>query len=115
MTRDDLGLMHGTLDLLVLRVLAWAPQHGYGIARWIKQGSGDAIVAEDRALYLSLHRLEDIGWIDSEWGLSENNRRAKYYRLTSTGRRQLQAKIEYWREYVGAVSALIKRDKPVVA
>jgi PadR family transcriptional regulator, regulatory protein PadR len=114
MAQDDLGLLHGTLDLLVLRVLAWDPQHGYGIARWIKQGSGDALIVEDRALYLALHRLEERGWIDADWGLSENNRRAKYYRLTSAGRRQLQAKIKHWREYVDAVSALIVRDMPAV-
>lgn len=112
MARDDLSLVQGTLDLLVLKVLAWAPQHGYGIARWIKQGSGEALIVEDRALYLSLHRLEERGWIDSEWGASENNRRAKYYRLTPAGRRQLQAKIANWQRYADAVAELIRRDAP---
>ncbi len=115
MERDELGLLHGTLDLLVLRVLAWAPQHGYGIARWIKQGSGDALIVEDRALYLSLHRLEERGLIDSDWGLSENNRRAKFYKLTAAGRRHLQSRIAHWQEYVDAVSMLIRRRTPVTS
>jgi transcriptional regulator len=115
MARDDLNLLQGTLDLLVLKVLAWAPQHGYGIARWIKQGSGEALIVEDRALYLSLHRLEERGWIDAEWGLSENNRRAKYYRLTPAGRRQLQTKIAHWQRYADAVAQLIRRDEPLRA
>lgn len=110
--RDDLGLLHGTLDLLVLRVLAWAPQHGYGIARWIKEGSGDALIVEDRALYLALHRLEERGLIDSDWGVSENNRRAKFYKLSAAGRRHLQARITHWSHYVAAVSQLIRRDEP---
>jgi len=110
--RDDLNLVQGTLDLLVLKVLAWSPQHGYGIARWIKQGSGDTLIVEDRALYLSLHRLEERGWIDAEWGVSENNRRAKFYRLTAAGRRQLRAKIDDWRRYADAVAQLIRRDEP---
>jgi transcriptional regulator len=114
-TGNYLGLLQGTLDLLVLRVLAWGQQHGYGIARWIKEGSGEALIAEDRALYLALHRLEDRGWIDSVWGLSENNRRAKYYRLTASGRRQLQLKINHWERYSAAVAALIRRDEPVTA
>jgi transcriptional regulator len=111
--RGDLSLLHGTLDLLVLRVLAWAPQHGYGIGRWIKEGSGDALIIEDRALYLCLHRLEDRGLIDSDWGVSENNRRAKFYKLTHAGRRQLQSRIDHWQDYVHAVSALIRRREPV--
>jgi transcriptional regulator len=112
MAHDELGLLQGTLDLLVLRVLAWAPQHGYGIARWIREGSSEALVVEDRALYLSLHRLEDRGWIDADWGVSENNRRAKYYRLTAAGRRQLSHRIEHWHRYVDAVSELIRRKEP---
>jgi len=112
---DDLGLVHGTLDLLVLRVLAWSPQHGYGIARWIKQGSGDALIVEDRALYLALHRLEERGLIDSDWGVSENNRRAKFYKLTTAGRRQLQSRIARWSHYVAAVSLLIQRDEPAAS
>jgi PadR family transcriptional regulator len=115
MRDDDLGLLQGTLDLLVLKVLAWGPHHGYGIARWIKGTSGDALVVEDRALYLSLHRLEERGWVAAEWGLSENNRRAKYYRLTTAGRKQLRDRITRWTRYADAVSRIITADEPVTA
>lgn len=103
-------LLHGTLDLLVLRVLAWGNNHGYGIARWIKEGSTDRLIIEDRALYLSLHRLEARGWVDSEWGLSASNRKAKYYRLTAAGRRQLRERITHWSTYVAAVSQVIAQN-----
>ena len=113
MADDDLGLLKGTLDLLVLKVLAWGPHHGYGIAGWIKTNSANALIVEDRALYLSLHRLEERGWVDAEWGLSENNRRAKYYRLTTAGRRQLRERISHWTRYAEAVFRLIGTDEPV--
>ena len=84
-------LLRGTLDALILKALTWGPSHGYAVARWIKDTSGDALTVEDRALYLALHRLEDNGWVESDWGVSDNNRRAKFYRLTSRGRAQLRA------------------------
>jgi PadR family transcriptional regulator PadR len=84
-------LVRGTLDALILKTLTWGPRHGYGIAGWIKTTSGDTLAVEDRALYLALHRLEEKRWVESDWGLSENNRRAKFYQLTSTGRAQLRA------------------------
>lgn len=105
---DDLGLLKGTLDLLVLRVLAWGPRHGYAVARWIRETSDEALVVEDRALYLALHRLEARRLVASQWGLSENNRQAKYYQLTAEGRRQLQAKITHWQRYAAAVSKIIE-------
>jgi transcriptional regulator len=79
----DLDLLQGTLDILVLKTLSWGPRHGYAVARWIKETSDDTILVEDRALYVSLHRLEERGWVESQWGLSENNRKAKYYELTA--------------------------------
>jgi len=100
-------LLAGTLDLLVLRTLAWGPRHGYAIARWIKEVSGATIVVEDRALYLALHRLEDQGCISSEWALSENNRRAKYYELTRSGRVKVRAKEAAFTRYVHAVSRIL--------
>jgi transcriptional regulator len=109
---DELELLQGTVDLLILKVLAWGPQHGYGIARWIKDHSGDALVVEDRALYLALHRLEARAWVAAEWGMSPNNRRAKYYRLTAPGRRQLRARIAHWQRYAAAVSQLIATEEP---
>src|SRR4026208_1659867 len=96
MKPDDLGLLVGTLDLLVLRTLAWGPRHGFAIVRWLKATSDDAILMEDRALYLALHRLEERPLVESEWGLSENNRRARFYQLTRAGRKQLQSREEHW-------------------
>ena len=91
MARQPEDLLRGTLDALILKALTWGPCHGYGVARWIKETSRDALAVEDRALYLALHRLEDKGWVESDWGLSDNNRRAKFYQLTTRGRAQLRA------------------------
>ena len=115
-TRDDPSLLQGTLDLLVLRTLAWGPRHGYAVARWIRDTSDDTLTVEDRALYLSLHRLEERGWIESEWGLSENNRRARYYQLTPSGKRQLRAQVARWERYAEAVFKIIRaQDGQVTA
>jgi transcriptional regulator len=84
-------LLRGTLDALILKALTWGPRHGYGIAGWIRQTSQEALAVEDRALYLALHRLEDKRWVESGWGLSENNRRARFYRLTARGRARLRS------------------------
>jgi PadR family transcriptional regulator, regulatory protein PadR len=84
-------LLRGTLDALILKTLSWGPRHGYAIAGWIKQTSRESLAVEDRALYLALHRLEDKGWVESDWGVSDNNRRAKFYQLTATGRAHLRA------------------------
>ena len=108
MARQQLGLLQGTVDVLILRTLAWAPMHGYGISQWIAQRSGGQLAVEDAALYQALHRLERKGWIASEWGLSENNRRAKYYHLTTAGRRQLRAEDGVWREYAAAVFKVLE-------
>jgi transcriptional regulator len=105
---DELSLVNGTLDLLVLRTLAWGPRHGFAIARWIKDVSDEAILVEDRALYLALHRLEERRLVESEWGLSENNRRARFYQLTRAGRKQLQAREEHWTAYVEAVFKILR-------
>ena len=106
-SKEDVGLLLGTLDLLVLKTLSWGPRHGYAIARWIKTTSDDAISVEDRALYLALHRLEDLGWLESDWGLSENNRRAKYYQLTAAGRAQLRVKASHWDDYAEAIFKIL--------
>ena len=101
-------LLQGTLDLLVLRTLAWGPRHGYAVARWIRDTSEDVILVEDRALYLALHRLEEADLIESEWGLSEKNRRARYYQLTAAGRKHLQTKAANWTRYVEAVFRILE-------
>jgi transcriptional regulator len=103
MPPEDLELLQGTLDVLVLKALAWGPRHGYAVARWIRDASDDALLVEDRALYVALHRMQARGWIESEWGVSENNRKAKYYQLTADGRRQLRAQTARWTRYAEAV------------
>lgn len=106
MTRA-LDLMQGTLDLLVLKALAWGPQHGYGIMRWIRATSGEDLRIEEGALYPALHRMHARGWITAEWGRSENNRRAKFYVLSSEGRCQLQVASEGWKRYSRAVGRVL--------
>lgn len=103
MLHDDRGLLQGTLELLILRALSWNEAHGYGIARWIEQATDDALSVEEGSLYPALHRMAAKGWLESEWGLSENNRRAKYYRLTPKGRRELTAKTNGWKRLVETV------------
>ena len=108
MPRDASDLLHGTLDVLVLKTLSWGPMHGYTIAEWIEQRGDGELVIVDAALYKALHRLEDAGAIDAEWGLSENNRRAKYYSLTPRGRAQLRAETAVWRRYANAVGRILE-------
>jgi transcriptional regulator len=100
----------GTLDVLILKALSWGPMHGYGIGRWIRQTTEDALAVQEGALYPALHRLQRKGWLDEEWGLSETNREAKYYRLTPAGRRQLRAEITRWHSYSRAVSAALAAE-----
>jgi transcriptional regulator len=100
-------MLHGTLDVLVLRTLADRPMHGYGITRAIEARSGDVLPIEDAALYKALRRLEAIGAIESEWGTSDNNRRARFYRLTVKGRRELKAETDTWRRFARAVHGVL--------
>jgi PadR family transcriptional regulator PadR len=106
-TGEALELLQGTLDVLILKTLSWGPRHGYAVARWLHDTSDDVLRVEEGALYPALHRLEHRGLIESEWGLSENNRRAKYYQLTAQGRRQLRAKATSWARYAAAVSKVL--------
>jgi len=101
-------LLQGTLDVLVLKTLCWGPRHGYAVARWIKDNSDGTIAVEDRALYVSLHRLEERGWVSSHWGLSENNRKAKYYDLTPAGKRQLKTRASEFTTYANAVFKILE-------
>jgi transcriptional regulator len=104
----ELELIQGTLDLLVLKTLSWGPRHGYAVAQWLKETSDQRILVEDRALYVALHRLEERGLVEAEWGLSENNRKAKYYQLTAAGRRALRTKVAYWDSYADAVFKVLR-------
>jgi transcriptional regulator len=101
-------LLQGTLDMLVLKTLALEPMHGYAIARRIQQMSGDVLRVEEGSLYPALYRIEERGWVAASWGTSENNRRAKYYRLTRLGRRELQAAGENWAKLAVAVSKVMQ-------
>jgi PadR family transcriptional regulator, regulatory protein PadR len=105
---NDLDLPQGTLDVLVLKTLSWGPRHGYGIARWIRETSREAFDIEEGALYHALHRMQKQGWIEAEWGLSENNRKAKYYQLTAAGRAELRAKTVTWQRYADGVSLILQ-------
>lgn len=108
MPQDDLQVLQGTLDVLVLKTLSRGPRHGYEISRWIKDATDAELQVEDRALYVSLHRMEERGWLESEWRLTENNRKARYYRLTSEGRKQLAAQAETWGRYAAAVFKVLQ-------
>lgn len=110
MPRDASDLLHGTLDVLVLKTLAGGPMHGYAVAEWIEAHGGGDLVIVDAALYKALHRLADAGAIDAEWGLSENNRKAKYYSLTPRGRALLRAETATWRRYASAVGRILEAD-----
>jgi PadR family transcriptional regulator, regulatory protein PadR len=113
MFADDRGLLQGTLELLILKTLSRGPAHGYGIARWIEEATEDALRVEEGSLYPALHRMERKGWIEAEWGASENNRKAKYYRLTSAGRAEFRAKTRGWSRLVAVVGkALASTARP---
>ena len=103
------GLLQGTVELLVLKTLSWGPMHGYGIAEWIETVTNDALRVEEGSLYPALYRMAKKGWIKAEWGLSDNNRRAKYYELTPGGRRQLQAGQTAWRKMTAAVATVLQQ------
>ena len=107
--RDTMELLQGTLDVLILRTLAWQqPMHGYAVSRWIRERTEGTIEIEDAPLYKALHRLERAGCVSAEWGVSENNRRARYYRLTPTGRRRLREEESAWRRYAAAVFRVLE-------
>ena len=107
-------LLQGTLSILILKALLAGPAHGFGIARWIEATTRDVLTIEEGSLYPALRRLEDKGWVESEWGISENNRRAKYYTITGTGRAQLRAEADVWMRYSAAVTRVL-RVAPAVA
>ena len=113
MFTDERGLLQGTLELLILKTLSWGPAHGYGIASWIEEATEDALRVEEGSLYPALHRLEQKGWLASEWGLSENRRKAKYYRLTEEGRAQFRERTQGWERLVAVVGkALAAGERP---
>jgi transcriptional regulator len=108
----DVSLMRGTLDLLILKALSWGPQHGYGIAEWIEQTTGATLLVGEGTLYPALHRLERNGWIASEWGVSENNRKAKFYHVAPAGRKRLQSGSSSWHAFVEAAGRALRATRP---
>jgi transcriptional regulator len=107
MTGSSIDLLQGTLDLIVLKTLSWGPMHGFGVARWIQRTTEDALQVEEGSLYPALYRMENRGWIKAQWALTENGRRAKYYRLTAGGRRQLAAESESWERMSAAMGKIM--------
>ena len=106
--RDRVELLQGTLDMLILQTLQWGPRHGHGIGQMLRARSADALQIEHGSLYPALHRLEREGWLASEWRKSDANRRAKFYRLTVTGRQQLSRELSKWRKVVRAIARIMR-------
>ena len=109
--RESNDLLHGTLDVLVLKTLSWAPMHGYAIAQWIEQRTRGELEIVDAALYKALHRLEQSRAVDAEWGLSDRNRKAKYYRLTRAGRKQLETETQEWEQMTAILARFLSPKK----
>ena len=107
MPTSNTKLLQGTLDMLVLKALSLGPLHGYGIGQRIRQMSNDVLRVEEGSLYPALYRIERQGWISSDWGVSENNMRARFYKLTRAGRKQLEVESEHWERLAGAVSRVM--------
>jgi PadR family transcriptional regulator len=106
-----LPVLKGTLDLLVLRALSWTPMHGFEIVTWLERAGGGALELEDSALYQAVYRLEERGLLEADWGVTENNRRARYYKLTSAGRAFLRSETKNWMQYAETVSSILAAGK----
>lgn len=115
MSKLNTPLLQGTLDVLILKAVQAGPMHGYGIAVWLEQTTQDVLQIEEGSLYPALHRMERRAWLEAEWGLSDNNRRAKYYKLTVSGREHLQAESSSWDRFAGAVSRVLDAPSQVRA
>jgi len=114
MTRTSVDLLQGTLDLIVLKALSWTPMHGFGLARWIQLTTDDVLQVEEGSLYPSLYRMENRGWIKASWALTENGRRAKYYKLTAAGRKQLLVETKTWDQLTGAIGKIMAAQREPV-
>ena len=115
METAKLEFLRGTLDVLILKALVWGPLHGYAITNLIRRQSDDALLLEEGTLYPALWRLESKGLVEAEWGLSENNRKAKFYRLTADGKRQLRSEVKTWEAYATAVAKVLHATQPPLA
>lgn len=110
---DSEGLLRGTLDILILKALSWGPRHGYAIAEWINVITDEELLVEEGPLYTALHRLERKKWLVAEWGYSDNNRKAKFYQLSRSGRQQLRSEATSWDRYVRAIAKALAATSPV--
>ena len=108
--KNRIELLQGTLDMLILQTLQWGPQHGYGMVHALRLHSGEVLQVETGSLYPALHRLERQGWVRSEWKQTESNQRAKFYRITAAGKKQLASDLSRWQQIVGAVTAILERE-----
>lgn len=107
MQQPELDLVRGTLDLLILKTLSWGPMHGLAVLRWIENATQDQLQIEEGALYPALHRMESKGWLAADWGYTERNRKAKFYRITTAGRKHLASEQERWTRYTGVVGLVL--------
>jgi PadR family transcriptional regulator len=110
----DVSLTRGTLDLLILKALSWGPRHGYAVAEWIEYATGAALLVGEGTLYPALHRLERQRFVEADWGLSDNNRHAKFYRLSTAGRQRLTTGTSAWHEFVEAASRALRATAPLL-
>ena len=115
MADSELNVLRSSLDLVILKALTWGPRHGYAVAEWIEQATGDVLLIEEGTLYPALHRLERKGWVRAAWGVSDNNRRAKFYALTAAGRTQLRAETPTWLRHADAIARALRAPSPAVA
>ena len=111
----DVSLTRGTLDLLILKALSWGPRHGYAVAEWIEDATASALLVGEGTLYPALHRLERQRFVEADWGLSDNNRHAKFYRLSAAGRQRLTVGTSAWHEFVEAASRALRATAPLPA
>lgn len=109
MADAETDLLRSSLDLLILKALSWRPMHGYAVSEWIQSATDDLLLLEEGTLYPALHRLERRKWISAEWGVSDNNRRAKFYKLTTAGRARYRAEVAVWHRHAGAIAVALKR------
>ena len=115
MADAESDLLRSSLDLLILKALTWGPMHGYGISEWISQATNVLLMLEEGTLYPALHRLEGHGWIESAWGVSDKNRRAKFYRLSDAGRARYRAQASVWHRHAEAIAHALRRTAPEAA
>src|SRR5689334_19977137 len=115
MSDSELNVLRSSLDLVILKALTWGPRHGYAVAEWVEEATGDVLLLEEGTLYPALHRLERKGWVTAEWGVSENNRRAKFYRLTADGRAQLRDETPTWLRHAEGIARALRIASPEAA